>query len=47
MKSGAAILRSGTLTRVLHGKKELVDGGAFLPVCTERYTVNTVTNTIF
>ena len=42
-----AILGLVPLALVLLGKKELVNGGAFYPVCTRRHTVNTVTNTIF
>ena len=47
MEKGRAILGLVPLALVLLGKKELVNGGAFYPVCTVRHRVNTVINTIF
>ena len=47
MEKGTAILGMVPLALVLLGKKELVNGGAFYPVCTRRHRVNTVTNLIF
>ena len=47
MEKGTAILSLVPLALALLGKKELVDRGAFYPVCTGRHRVNTVINTIF
>ena len=47
MERGTAILGLMPLALVLLGKKELVNGGAFYPVCTVRHRANTVIITIF
>ena len=47
MEKGTAILGLVSVALVLVGKNELVNAGAFYPVCTARHRVNTVMNAIF